>query len=404
MKKIVKLLIFVIFLFSFFLPVNAKSDVVIYFFYGEGCPHCSLEDDFLRKVSKSDTGIKIVKYEVFKSKENSDLLSKVKDYYNIEKSGVPLTIIGNTYFLGYSDTMDNTVKRAIDYYKKHNYVDNVKKIINNDIAFGEVLEKDDFSIFDKKSDEAVTINSKLFGKINLKRVSISSAAIIIGLTDGFNPCAMWVLLFLISMLIGMKDKKKMIIYGMSFLISSALIYMFFMFSWVNIVVKATTSIFIRNVIAIIALCGALFNLYSFIKSRKNGCIVVSSKRRGKIFARIKYILSNKSFILGLLGIVGLAFSINLVELACSAGLPLIFTQLLAINNIGGITAFLYILLYLLFFLLDDMIVFLGAVYTMKVTGLSTRFSKYSHLFGFILMFSIGILLLWKPEWLMFQFR
>lgn len=404
MKRLVRLLIFVTLLFCFYLPVNAKSDVVIYFFHGDGCPHCALEDTFLRKIIKSDTGVKVVKYEVFNNKKNSELLSKVMSYYNIEKTGVPLTIIGNTYFLGYSDTMDNTVKRAIEYYKKHDYVDNVNRIINNDITLGEVLEKDDFSIYDKKSDEAVTVNSKLFGKINLKRVSISSAAIIIGLTDGFNPCAMWVLLFLISMLIGMKDKKKMIIYGISFLVSSALLYMFFMFSWVNIVIKATTSIFIRNVIAIIALCGAGFNLYSFIKSRKNGCIVVSSKKRGKIFERIRHILSNRSFILGLLGIIGLAFSVNVVELACSAGLPLIFTQLLAINNIGGVGAFLYILLYIFFFLLDDMIVFLGAVYTMKITGLSTKFSKYSHLLGFIFMFIIGILLLWKPEWLMFQFK
>ena len=112
----------------------------------------------------------------------------------------------------------------------------------------------------------------------------------------------------------------------------------------------------------------------------------------------------KSLLLALGGTILLALSVNVIELACSAGLPLVYTQLLAINNITGISAFLYVLLYMVFFLFDDFCVFFVAMCTMEVTGISTKYSKYPHLVGGILMLGIGVLLIFKPEWLMFQFN
>ena len=97
-------------------------------------------------------------------------------------------------------------------------------------------------------------------------------------------------------------------------------------------------------------------------------------------------------------------SVNLIELACSAGLPLVFTQILALNQIKEFSAFLYTLIYILFFLLDDLIIFMIAMLTTKVTGISTKYNKYSHLIGGLIMLLIGILLILKPEWLMFNFH
>ena len=93
--------------------------------------------------------------------------------------------------------------------------------------------------------------------------------------------------------------------------------------------------------------------------------------------------------------VVLAISFNLVELACSAGLPLVFTQLLAINHVTGMEGLFYTILYIIFFLMDDLIVFIIAVFTMNVTGISTKYNKYSHLVGGILMILIGILLMFS---------
>ena len=149
----------------------------------------------------------------------------------------------------------------------------------------------------------------------------------------------------------------------------------------------------------------LLHIRSYIKSRKDsGCEVVDDKKRKNIFNKIKKFTSEKSFILALIGVIGLAVSVNLIELACSAGLPLVFTELLVLNNVSDSMKFLYTIIYILFFLLDDLIVFFIAMFTMKITGISSKYNKYSHLLGGIIMLIIGVLLIFKPEWLMFQFK
>ena len=123
-----------------------------------------------------------------------------------------------------------------------------------------------------------------------------------------------------------------------------------------------------------------------------------------IFSKIKKFTHEKSFVIAFFGIIALAASVNLIELACSAGIPVIFTQLLAMNDLSTLQYWVYIILYILFFMIDDLIIFAIAVKTMELTGISAKYSKYSHLIGGILMLVIGILLIVKPEWLMFQFN
>ncbi len=403
MKRIIKIfLLLVVLLFP--LVVNAKENkVTLYLFHGDGCPHCASEIEYLNRIEKKYNNLEIVKYEVWYDEDNSEFLNQVKESFGVNNPYVPTTVIGNTLITGFSDSTGNKIERAIKYYSSNDYIDQVQKIKEG--TFNKEKYEDSFEKYEKETDKDVTINIPLLGKVNLKRVSLMASAVIIGLVDGFNPCAMWILLFLISVLIGMKNKKRMWTLGVAFLTTSALVYMLIMLSWIQIAVKITTVIWIRNIIAIIALIGAVINIRSYIKSRKSsGCEVVDDKKRKSIFNKIKKFTSEKSFILALVGVIGLAISVNLVELACSAGLPLVFTELLALNNVSDSMKFLYTIIYIVFFLLDDLIVFFIAMFTMKITGISTKYNKYSHFIGGIIMLLIGILLIFKPEWLMFQFK
>jgi len=114
-------------------------------------------------------------------------------------------------------------------------------------------------------------------------------------------------------------------------------------------------------------------------------------------------VTEKKFILAILGIILLAFSVNLIELLCSLGLPVVFTQILSLNNLNTWEYFIYIFIYIVFFLLDDIIVFTIAMKTLKLKGISNKYSKYSHLIGGIIMILVGLLMIIKPEWLMFNF-
>ncbi len=395
------LLLLVLFLFPY--VSFAKEDVTLYFFHGDGCPHCAEESVFLEKLQKDYPDLKIEKYEVWYDEENSALLQKVQQELHIERMGVPTTIIGDVYMVGYSEETANVIKRAIDFFYENEYKDVVSQI--KDDTYVDDGSESEFLKREAETDKDMTVKVPFYKKINLKKVSLTTAAVVIGLIDGFNPCAMWVLLFLISVLIGMKDKKRMWILGLAFLLTSALVYALIMLSWIQIVVKMTTVISIRRIIALAALIGGFFQLRSFIKNKDTtGCEIVDDSKRKSIFKKIRKFTSEKSFLLALIGVMGLAVSVNLVELACSAGLPLVFTELLALNDVSSVAKFWYVLLYIIFFLIDDLIVFIIAMFTMKVTGITTKYNQYSHLLGGVIMLLVGVLLLLKPEWLMFQFK
>ncbi len=398
MKKIIRLLILTFLFFLLIIPVNAtENKPVLYLFYGNGCPHCKVELKFLNEYKDDVT---IIKKEVWYDSENQFLLEKVKEAYNIDKNGVPLTIIGNSYFLGFSDSIQHKIERAIDYYIDKGSIDQVSLIAEGKLE-NEII--DEFNKLEEENNKKLIIDIPLIGKVDLKEISISSAAVLIGLIDGFNPCAMWVLLFLISMLLGIKDKKRMWILGLTFLVTSALVYMLIMFSWLNIVINISSSVIIRYLIGLIAIFGGVINLRSFYKTQNSGCSIVNDKKRKKIFHKIRKFTQEKSLVLALGGIMLLAVSVNIVELACSAGLPFVFTQVLAVNNISGISGLFYTSLYVIFFLLDDIVVFAIAMITMNITGISTKYNKYSHLVGGIIMLVIGLLLIFKYELLTFGF-
>ena len=145
------------------------------------------------------------------------------------------------------------------------------------------------------------------------------------------------------------------------------------------------------------------NIRSFIQTKNDGCHIVDDSKRKKYFTKIKKFTTEQNFILSLIGVIALAASVNFVELACSAGFPAIFIEILNINNFSTLQDTLYILLYILFFLIDDLIIFIIAMTTLKLTGISTKYNRISHLVGGILMILMGILLMFKPEWLMFNF-
>jgi glutaredoxin/cytochrome c biogenesis protein CcdA len=402
MKKLIRLLIITLILFI--PPFKGVKALDIYLFYGDGCPHCADEEKLLDSYLKSSDDVIVHRYEVWNNEENAKLVKEVADIMEVKFRGVPYTVIGDKVVSGYQDdsTTGEQIKSYINIYRNQEFTDRVGEYIKT----GKIIKKEE-PVEPKKKNEKVSF--KVFGKkytVNPRTVSLPLISVVLGLVDGFNPCAMWILLFLITMLFNMKDKKKMWILGLTFIITSGLVYLAFMLSWFNLASLVPKLQLLRFIVAVVALGAGIFNLNNYIKSlsKDDGCEVVDDKKRKNIFKKIRKFTAEKSFLLALLGVIGLAISVNLVELACSAGLPLIFTELLALNKISDVAKFGYVLLYILFFLIDDLVVFFIAMFTMKVTGITSKYNKYSHLLGGIVMLLIGVLLLFKPEWLMFQFK
>lgn len=253
--------------------------------------------------------------------------------------------------------------------------------------------------------DSYSVDTGLFGVVSLKDVSLPIFTIILGAVDGFNPCAMWILIFLITMMFSMHDRKRMWILGLTFIFISGFVYLCFMVSWLSLASFLNSVTLIRFLIASFAVLFGMVNIYRYIKGLNSdvGCDVTDKKKRLKIMERIKKIVTEKSFLLSILGIVLLAFYVNLIELLCSLGIPVMFTNVLAMNDLSTLEYVIYIGLYLLFFLIDDILIFVIAMKTLKIKGISNKYTKYSHLIGGIIMVLLGILMVIKPEWLMFNF-
>ena len=351
-----------------------ENKVNLYLFYGNECPHCEEERQWLKSIKEEYKDyLNVYEFEVWHSDDNKNKMEEIKTLFNETKTGVPFTIIGDNEYVGYSKSIGSILEGKIQYYSEL-----------------------------KSNPNEVEI--PFLGKINMKEVSIPLVAVILGFIDGFNPCAMWILLFLINMLFGMNNKKRAWILGYTFLLTSGLVYFLSMIG-INIILGVTTIKYMKIAIALFILVAGILNLKKYLKIRKEdvGCTVVDDKKRKNIVSKMKKIKNSDNFLIAFFGIIILAATVNLIELACSLGFPVIFTEILNINNINGFTKIIYLLIYILFYMLDDIIVFTISMVTLEATGITNKYNKLCTLISAIIMILMGLLLIIKPEWLMLNF-
>ena len=389
MKKLLKLIIlFLLLPITVFALDNYKDEVAdivgeevqenvinVYLFRGDGCPHCAKAEEFLDEEYSDNEQVKVYDYEVWYDKDNAELYNEVQKHFKVEIDAVPFLVVGDTYFVGFSSSTKENIKDKINAY------------------------------LDDEEDDEDTRTLPILGKVNLKEVSLPLVAVILGFIDGFNPCAMWVLIFLITLLLRVKEKSKRWLIGLTFLFTSGLVYFISMLG-INLALNIVAVKLVRTLIGVFILVMGILSLAKYIKNRKKdvGCTVVDSEKRQKITKRMINITSNKSLILVILGIIALAASVNIVELACSLGFPVVFSEILALNNVHGLIRIMYLLLYILFYMMDDLIVFIISMVTMEVTGITNKYNKICTLVSAIIMIAIGLLLVFNPSILMFNFK
>ncbi len=400
------------------LPVNA------YVFYGDGCPHCGAERYYLsHELTEKYPNVNIREYEIYNNQDNILLLQEVAKKLDVIVDGVPFLIIGDQTFVGFADGISSSqIENRVRTCSVDACPDSVASIVGvanptlerikeptgtpEIVAIGTKTDAERASDASNdreigSAEELTTIELPLLGKIDAMDFSLPMLTIVMGALDGFNPCAMWTLLFLISLLLGIENRKRMWLLGSAFIVASASVYFLFMSAWLNLILFLGFVIWVRILIGSVALIGGGYSIKEFIFNKESGCKIAGAEERQKTFEKLKRIVQQNSLWLSLGGIILLAFAVNLVELICSAGLPAIYTQVLALNDLMPWQRYLYILLYIFFFMLDDLFVFFVAMITLQMTGITTKYTRISRLVGGLIMLAIGLMLIFKPGWLMF---
>lgn len=365
----------------------------LYLFWRRGCPHCEKELAYLESLRAATPELRVRAFEVGVDAGHRALFTRVVETLRIADPAVPLTIIGARHLVGYDD--DATTGAVI------------AALVSECIARGcpdivaPLAEGREPPVAATRPMVPERLRVPLLGEIDTRAVSLPAMTLLLGSLDGFNPCAMWVLVLLIGLLAGLRDRTRMWVLGGAFIVASAGIYYLFMAAWLSLLLFVGATVWVRSLIAAVALASGGYYLREFFLNPDAVCKVTAPERRRRVFERLKALASERRFWLALAGIIALAFAVNLVELFCSAGIPAVYTQLLAMNDLPAWQYHAYLGLYILAFMFDDLVVFGGAMLAIEAVGLGSRYLRWSRLIGGLLLLAIGVLLLLRPEWLAF---
>ena len=382
---------------------GASTDV--YLFWREGCPHCEREIAFLDRLAAAEPRARVHRFEIIRNRENRELLVRVGKALRADIGYVPVTVIGDHVWVGYLDdaTTGTELQSRVQTCLRDGCPDSVRALVTEMRVLPQATELRRTGEPARAAANSVptTIHVPVLGDVNLRDLSLPALTVVLGGLDGFNPCAMWALVFLLGLLVGMQDRLRMWVLGTTFIAASALVYFVFMAAWLNLLLFVGMLVWVRVSIGLVALAGGGYNLREYVLNRSDICKITAPTARRRIFERLRELSGRREFYVALAGIVALAFLVNLVELLCSAGIPAVYTQVLAMNHLPAWQYYLYLMLYIFVYMLDDLVVFLLAMATLQVAGLTTRYTRYSHLVGGVLLCVIGALLILRPEWLAF---
>lgn len=386
-------------LLAFAAGAQAPERVAAYLFWGIGCPHCEREIAFLKGLEAAEPRLRVHALEVTRDAANRKAFAAVVEQFAVADPAVPLTVIGDFSLVGYAtdETSGAELRRRIEACLASGCPDRVGPVLLGLAAAdaGRATASPPRQVLPKE------VSVPFIGPVALTNLSLPALTVLLGALDGFNPCAMWVLVFLIGLLVGMQDRFRMWTLGTAFIAGSALVYFLFMAAWLNFLLFMGAVVWVRAAVALVALGGGFYYLREYFRNPAGVCPVTAPQSRQRVFQGLRKLATESRFWLAFAGILALAFAVNLVELLCSAGIPAVYTQVLALSRLPPWQYYAYLVLYIVVFMLDDLIVFVVAMKTLQVAGVTADYSRFSHLAGGVVLLAIGALLLLRPEWLMF---
>ena len=237
------------------------------------------------------------------------------------------------------------------------------------------------------------------GRLDAEHLGMPAFTFLVGLVDGFNPCAMWVLMFLLSVLVNIRERKKIIIIAGTFVLVSGLAYFAFMAAWLNVFMLVGLDRPAQVILGCVAIVIGLVNVKDFFAFGKGISFKIPESAKPGIYARVRKIMAAKQLWAALTGAVALAVLVNMVELLCTAGLPAMYTEILILQEYSPAVNYLYLGLYILAYMLDDSVLVAIVVITLSKKKLQEGEGRWLKLLSGVVILALGIVMLVKPDWL-----
>lgn len=360
--------------------VPSKHQVA--FFFHPQCSHCREQKALIPSLQTRYPEVRWTFHDT-STPENIELLAAALTARGLPSTeiGVPVTFIGKVVINGFesAETTGLEIEQAI------------RALLTDDPALVPETERT------HRGQPHLTL--PLLGTLHPADYSLTALAILLGLVDGFNPCAMWVLAYLIALIASLNDRRKIWLLVGTFVASSGILYFLFMTAWLSVFLFLGYLRPLTLIIGLGAMGVGILNTREYLQAKGQlACTVGDPVSRQKTRGRIQRIVQTPLTFFSVFGIIALAFIVNSIEFACSAALPAIFTHTLSLQNLPRFEYYGYLLLYDFFFMLDDLIIFSLAVLALD-TSLGQRYAGHCRIIGSLVLIGLGVMMVFQPEML-----
>jgi cytochrome c biogenesis protein CcdA/glutaredoxin len=386
---------------------SASSSATVHFFGRDDCSFCSKEKAFLADLPEAYASTTVIYYNITADAAAGELYTTLTSANNIARI-TPITFVGGKIIQGFEapETTGQLILEGIDAARVGNdFAIEEYENIDEIIASGQGCTDDgthETCAVDVGTQERFSMKLPFVGVVELDSLPLATLSVALGVIDGFNPCAMWVLVTFLLILMQIGSRKRMIQIAGLFLLAEAIMYYLILMVWFTAWDFIGLDQIVTPLIGMVALGGGFFFLQKYAKDNgKLICDVTDLEKQGKIEKKISELAQSPLTWATSLGVIGVAFSVNVIEFACSIGIPQAFTKIIELNALSTAMEQVYILLFMLAYMIDDIIIFLIAMYSFDKLHQSHKYSKYSSLIGGILMIGLGLLLLFAPDVLVF---
>jgi glutaredoxin len=243
------------------------------------------------------------------------------------------------------------------------------------------------------------IELPLLGRVKVSRLGLPLFTVAVGLVDGFNPCAMWVLLFLLSILVNLKDRMRILAVAGTFVLISGLAYYAFMAAWLNVFRFVGLLRPVQVLLALTAIFVGAVHIKDFFAIKQGLTLSIPESARPGIYARVRRIVTAENLLGALMGAAVLAVMVNIVELLCTAGLPALYTEILTLQQVGIWQSYAYLALYNLAYMFDDALMVGLVVLTLGRRKMQERHGRMLKLVSGSVILVLGVVMLVRPDWL-----
>lgn len=381
---------------------TAGDVVQIEMFGREDCTHCKDEKKFFKDLQAQRGDLEVNYHDIADTQEKA-LFDQLVTLEGLSKV-TPITLIDSTVVQGFS-TPETTGKQMVS------LIDTAKgkkqMTVQEFIAAGgskQLLVGGEACIAEGECpipQSEFLVNIPFYGAVDVAKYSLPILSLVLGFVDGFNPCAMWVLVLFLTILLEAGSRRRMFEMAGLFIFAEAVMYYLILNVWMGTWDFVGLDNIVTPIVGTVAVGAGIFFLYNFYKA-DTSCKVGSLSAKKRTAERIKHYATVPMNIPVALGILGLAFSVNIIEFACSVGIPQTFTKVLDMNHLSFMGKQIYNAMYIFMYMIDDLVVFALALYSFDKIGLTTaKYTRFSHFVGGILMVALGLILLFEPSILVF---